>query len=237
VQNRPPDHRAGGIYPIEGDRWFVTLGGGGHDYPPTDEAGFLEFARSLCVPAIYEAIKGAEPLSPIAGYRRTENVLRHYERFSRWPQGFVALGDAVCAFNPVYGQGMTAAALGAETLNACLHARRPRGAGPAALGLDFQRRLAQGNRAPWLMATGEDFRWPTTEGGRPGPAMRLLHRYFDRVIERSVVDPAVQRVLVAVMHLIEPPSTLLHPAVVASTLLPKSQFATSVSRHFQALSR
>ncbi len=97
----PALKRGGAIYLLEGHRWIVTLSGGGKDYPPTDEEGFLAFARSLASPALYEAIKDAKPLSPISGYRRTENRWRHYERLARWPEGFVALGDAVCAFNPV----------------------------------------------------------------------------------------------------------------------------------------
>ena len=60
---------------------------------------------------------GAEPLTPISGQRATENRLRHYDCLKLFPEGVVALGDAACAFNPVYGQGMTAAALGAEVLD------------------------------------------------------------------------------------------------------------------------
>jgi len=80
----PPEGKRGGIIlPVEGDRWFVTITGGGRDYPPGDEAGFLEFARSLRSSALYEAIKDAEPLSPVYVYRRTENRLRQYERLAR----------------------------------------------------------------------------------------------------------------------------------------------------------
>ena len=118
IQQAPPgDPRGGIISPVEGGRWLVSLIGGDGDYPPTDEAGFLAFARGLRSPALYEAIAEAEPLTPIAGQRATENRLRHYDRLGRFPDGVVAVGDAVCAFNPVYGQGMTAAALGAEVLD------------------------------------------------------------------------------------------------------------------------
>jgi hypothetical protein len=62
VASKPPDNRRGGVlYPVEGNRWVVTLGGISRDYPPNDEAGFLDFARSLRSPIIYEAIKDAQP--------------------------------------------------------------------------------------------------------------------------------------------------------------------------------
>ena len=107
----------------------MTLGGAGGDHPPTDEAGFLEFSRSLITPALYEAIKDAEPISPIYGYQRTANQLRHYERLARWPENFVALGDAACAFNPIYGQGMSVAAMGALALDEFLRAEEREAAG------------------------------------------------------------------------------------------------------------
>jgi flavin-dependent dehydrogenase len=135
IQCAPPAHRRGGVIGvIEGGRWLVGLIGGGKDYPPTDEAGFLEFARSLPDPRFAAAYEAAEPLSYIVGTKATENRIRHYEELKRRPEGFLVTGDAVCAFNPVYGQGMSAAAIGAETLADCLSA------GPHDLAARFQQR-------------------------------------------------------------------------------------------------
>ena len=107
VQSAPPEHpRGGALFPIEGNRWLVSLFGGDGQYPPTDQAGFLEFARSLRTPIIARALASAEPLSEIVATRATANRRRHYEKLSGLPDGVIAVGDSVCAFNPVYAQGM-----------------------------------------------------------------------------------------------------------------------------------
>lgn len=230
LQARPPaSSRLGLLFPIEGDRWLVSLQGMGGDYPPTDEAGFLEFARSLRSPVLYEAIKDAEPLSPIHGYRNIANQWRHYERLARWPESFIVLGDAVCAFNPVYGQGMTMAALAAATLERTLREQRQRRAAGDLAGLAqrFQRRLAQTSASAWLLATGEDLRYPTTVGARPDLATRLLHRYVNRVIEVAAVHRGVNKAFLDVLNLLSPPTALFRPGV----LLPVLMGAPSPARH------
>lgn len=216
IGSRPPHGTRGGIiFPVEDDTWAVTITGYARDYPPQDEAGYLAFARSLPAPDLYEAIKDAEPLTPIHGYRRTENRLRHYERLPRWPKGFAALGDAVCAFNPVYGQGMTASASAALALDGTLRAAR--GDLTAATGR-FQRDLARVNNVPWTLATSEDFRWPTTIGGAPARLTRFMHGYMNRVIPLVREYRPVARTFIEVLHLVAPPVALFKPAVVAPVL-------------------
>ncbi len=220
VAAKPPDNPRGAVlYPVEGNRWVVTLGGVGRDYPPTDEAGFLAFTRSLRSPILYEAIADAEPLSPIYGYRRTENRLRHYEKLSRLPEALVAVGDAVCAFNPVYGQGMTIAALGALTLEECLREQfRNSKRNLTGLTQRFQKRLARVNSTPWVMATGEDLRWPTTSGGQLDRMSRLMQGYMDRVMQFSVDRPDVYQTFGEVVHLVTPATALFKPRIVAQVL-------------------
>jgi 2-polyprenyl-6-methoxyphenol hydroxylase-like FAD-dependent oxidoreductase len=214
LQSRPPQLLRGGvILPIEGERWLVTLAGAGRDYPPADATGFLEFARSLASPALYEAIRAATPLAPITTYRATENRVRHFERLARWPDGFIVAGDAACAFNPVYGQGMTTAALSAVTLDECLRGAARAGGDWRGLARRFQRLLARRNQAPWLLATGADLQVPQTVGRRPGGLARLSLRYFDHVLARATHDPTVRLALMDVLHLVRPPAALFQPHI------------------------
>ena len=213
IAAKPGESTRGGVlYPVEGDCWIVTLSGISGDYPAADEAGFLAFAKSLRQPILYDHIKTADPCSPIHCYRSTENQWRHYERLSAMPSGVVALGDAVCCFNPAYGQGMTAAALGAMTLQQCLQKARQTPQ-PIHWEQQFQCQLAKTLNTPWLMATGEDFRWPKTEGKRPTWLARRLQGYFDRILQLSLTDPEAHRAFIEVAHLVKPPTTLFTPTI------------------------
>ena len=213
VRGTPPGSKRGGVInPIEGQRWMVTLAGAGRDYPPTDEAGFLEFARSLPEPVLYDAIRQAAPLTGITGYRRTENRWHHFEQMKRWPENWIVLGDAVCAFNPVYGQGMTAAALEALLLDERLRAR-PGGQTMNGFARGFQAELAKRIQGPWLMATGEDYRYPETEGGRRGPLTVIMHKYMDRVMALGNQDMSVFQQFFKVFQLVSPLSSLFHPSI------------------------
>lgn len=215
IQTRPPHGtRGGAIFPLEGGRWLVTLAGTAHDYPPTNEEAFLEFARSLPVPDLYEAVSRSEPLGPISGYQRTENQWRHYERLAGWPEGLIVLGDAVCAFNPVYAQGMSVGALGAEVLDGCLREQDPK-----MLGLKFQRRLAHMLEVPWSLATSEDYRFPSTTGGQRSMTLRFVHWYLPKLQLLSVEQRDVYLKFTQVLHLLAPPAILLHPQLVIRVLL------------------
>lgn len=216
INARPPDFsRGAGLLPAEGGRWVLTLTGNDDDQPPTDEASFMSFLASLPDRSIYEFARSAKPVTPIAGYRRTENRWKHFEKLPEQPEGFVVMGDAACAFNPIYGQGMSAAAMGADLLDQCLR-RNPLGDNFAK---GFQQRLAKINQLPWTLATAEDFRWPNTVGDHPGWLTRLMHRYIDRVVALIPKDVTVGRSFLEVMHLLEGPQHLIRPAVSARVLL------------------
>lgn len=216
IQTSPPFRARGGVlYPIEGNRWIVSLNGMMADYPPADEAGFLEFVRSLPSPMIYDAIKDAKPLSPISIYHAPGNRLRHYER-ARQPEGFVVLGDAVCTFNPVYGQGMTIAALGAITLDQCL--RELHQQGNISLPQRFQKRLSHINTIPWLLATSQDSRYVGAKGKTPSYIERLMQSYLDRVTQLTTHNTSVCLVMFEVIHLLKPITALFQPNIVFQVL-------------------
>ncbi|MEV7833494.1 hypothetical protein AB0P12_23145 [Streptomyces subrutilus] len=126
VQGRPDSPRGGVLVPLDGDRWLATLIGNGDHAPPTAQEEFLGFARSLRSPALHDALRDAQPLSSPVGFRNTANERRHYERLEHAPDGFLVLGDAACRFNPVYGHGMTVAALAADALRGELRTLSPR---------------------------------------------------------------------------------------------------------------
>ena len=225
IYPKPPhEKRAGYIFPIEDDRWIVTLAGWLRDYPPDDEASFLNYARSLPASTLYEAVKDAEPVTPIFIHKFPANRRRHYERMSHFPEGFIVLGDAACVFNPLYGQGMTTAALEAKTLAACLHQQlRIRADGDlAGFARRFQKALARVVEVPWLLATSEDFRYPETQGHRP-PGIRLFNWYTGRVHALAGSHPLVTLRFYEVVHMLRPPTALLTPRILFAVLFQRRQ--------------
>lgn len=214
ITTQAPGTRGGVIYQVEGNRWIVTLSGVGRDYPPTDEAGFLEFARSLRSPIIYETIQKLQPLSPIYAYKRTENCLHHYEKLSRFPENFLVVGDAVCSFNPVYGQGMTTAALGAMTLDECLSQQ----GNSIGLSRRFQKQLNKVISVPWMIATGEDFRWSTTEGGQTSLINKLMQKYLEQLLVLQTQSPEIHQLFLEVMHMQKQPRAFFHPRILMQVL-------------------
>ena len=112
--------RACAVLAHEDGGWIVTLAGYFGDQPPPDDAGFLAFARSLPAPEVGELLQRAEPLTSIRTFAFAANQRVHHERVTRRPPGLLAIGDALASFSPVYGQGMSVAALQALALRDCL---------------------------------------------------------------------------------------------------------------------
>lgn len=228
IQSLPPQYLSGGvIMEVENGECIVTLAGVNKNYPPTNEAGFLEFTRNLLSPAIYDIIRDAEPLSKVFGYQRTENRIRHYERFSRWLDGFIVIGDAACAFNPIYGQGMTTGAMEAEALGTLLGEYRYRE--DTGMTKIFQKRLAKVIETPWLMATSEDLRYPATEGAAPNWRIRFVQQYIQRIIAIMPDYPEAADIFLHVMNLVKPPIELFRPSIfvkVIASVLRKKKIAS-----------
>jgi 2-polyprenyl-6-methoxyphenol hydroxylase-like FAD-dependent oxidoreductase len=157
----------------------------------------------------------AQPLNDFATHKLPSNLRRHYEKLARRPEGFLVVGDALSSFNPIYGQGMTVAALEAEALDACL-SERPwddfRG-----LPERFFRVAAKVIDVPWMFATGEDFRYPEVTGPKP-PGTDLLNWYVARVHRAALHDPVVLRAFLEAMAMLRPPSILFQPRIVLRVL-------------------
>ncbi|MEG4841608.1 2-polyprenyl-6-methoxyphenol hydroxylase-like oxidoreductase [Microcoleus sp. B9-D4] len=221
VSTAPPFRtRGGAIFPIEGNRWLALLIGGDRDYPPADEAGFLEFARTLPTPTIYDAIKDAEAITPVYSYRGTENRLRHYDRLSRYPENLAVIGHAVCAFNPIYGQGMTVAALDAQMLDECLQKQRERYPEGDLTGFvrQFQQKLAKLHTIPWTFAISQDSRYRGSTGAKPNLITRLIIEYMELVLKALVDDAKVCQAFLEVLHMIESPAVLFHPSIAVKAI-------------------
>ena len=206
----PANRRAAGMLAQEGDRWIVTLAGYFGDYPPADEAGFVEFARSLPAPDVYDLIRDATPLSAPVQYRFPSNQRRHYEKLARFPEGLLVLGDALCSFTPLYGQGMSVAALEASALKECLVAD------PQPLAGAFFARAGRIVDMAWTISVGTDQK---LAGTRPGSvAERLFGWYLDRLQVAARHDAQSALAFLRVSNLLARPRSLLHPSVMLRVL-------------------
>lgn len=216
VSGIPHSTRYGAVLAAEGNRWVITLAGTVGDYPPSDETGWLQFAASLPVPAVHELVNAARPLTDIISYRFHANQRRLYEHMRRFPDGYLVLGDALCSFNPVYGQGMSVVALEAQALDEELTA------GMHDLAARFYRRAQRIIDIPWDIATGEDLRIPQVEGTRP-IGFGLASRYLEQVHAAASVDQHVCHKFMDVMNLLAPPTSLMTPHMAWRILRPRGK--------------
>jgi 2-polyprenyl-6-methoxyphenol hydroxylase-like FAD-dependent oxidoreductase len=198
---------------------MVILAGFLGDHPPEDPEGYLAFAGSLPVPDMARALGALEPISDIMTYKFPANLRRHYDRLARFPDGLVVVGDALASFNPIYGQGMTTAGLGALLLGDCLaDQRRAAGAGNlAGLSRRYHTAAAKLVDVPWMMTTGEDFRYPEVTGQRP-PLYGAMKWYLGQVHRAAMVDPEVYGTFLRAMHMLDGPEKLMTPASVVRVL-------------------
>lgn len=207
-----PSHPRGAFFSrIEDGRCALSLTGVLGDAAPTDPEGFLEFARSLPVPDIYEVIKDAEPLGDPVSFRYPASVRRHYEKLDRFPGRLLVMGDAVCSFNPVYGQGMTVAALESLVLRDLLK----EGAHPEPLR--FLKDVSAVIDVPWQISAGGDLAYPEIEAPRPLMA-RVMNGYMAKVQAAATRDGFVTRTFMRVAGLVEPPQAMMRPGMILRVL-------------------
>lgn len=192
----------------ENDTWiFTVFGMVGHE-PPRDLTGMLSFARDYTPAHVCAAVRAGEPLAPVVQHRLPSSQWRRYDKMRRFPDGLVVTGDAMCSFNPVYGQGMSVAAMDALALRDAL--RR----GVTGLSHRYFRSAAKSIAVAWQLAAGPDLAFPEVEGRR-SPATRLTNRFSDWVLTACERDAVVHARFFRVVGLVEPPSRLLDPRFIS----------------------
>jgi len=213
VLNPWPENPQGAVaVAVDGDRWMVTLVGcDSRNFPPSDPQGFLDFLKRLPQPDLYELLSKSEPLGPPLKMRLPVSVRRRYEKMGRLPEGLVSIGDAICAFNPAYGQGMTVAAAEALVLRDCLAKGRD------GLPRRFYAKVAKLIDVPWDMAVGADLRYGHVLGARSGKTA-FLNGYIARLFVAASRHPLVAKAFLSVANLMSPPQKLFAPGVVARVL-------------------
>jgi 2-polyprenyl-6-methoxyphenol hydroxylase-like FAD-dependent oxidoreductase len=200
------------MFAQEDDQWILTVIGYDGHHPPTDPEGFLAFVEAIAPPDVFAAIRDAEPLDGIVGYRFPANVRRRYDRLRRLPAGLLVVGDAVCSTNPAYALGMSVAALQAAALRDTL------AGGDRDLARRFFRAAAKPVDVAWQLTVGGDLALPSVQGPRPLP-VRVLNAYAGRVQAAAERDPAIAEQLLRVISLQDPPTRLFRPSTAVPVLL------------------
>jgi len=204
-------HPRGGVIQIgEHNLAIVTLFGILGDQAPTDDEGYLAFAKTLPLPDLYEAIENAEPIDDPVLFRFPGSVRHRYDRLRRFPGGLLVIGDAVCSFNPMYGQGMSVSAVEATLLRDHLAAGEP----------DWRRFFAAIKPVidvPWQISVGADKSFPDVPGRRTA-LDRVMNRYIGRLHAAGERDARVSTTFVRVSNLIAPMPLLLRPDIVLRVL-------------------
>lgn len=222
VPPSPASRRGGVMLAQERDSWTVTLVSQFTEPAPMDLDGFRAFTAQLPCSAIHDVVATAEPVGDPVHSPFPASIRRRYERLDRFPDGLLVMGDAFCSFNPIYGQGMSVAALEASALLAALSGR------PRELYRDFFSRVAVIVDGPWTTAVGSDLRMPETRGPR-SPVVDLVNRYVARLHRAARHDGQLALRFHRVSSLTAPPSSLFAPGVLWRVL--KGGAAPQEARH------
>lgn len=213
----PPPHqkRVGVVFQVEDGIVFGGLGGYHGDHPPADRAGFLAFAQSLNQPHVFNVLSQSELCGPIVQFRIPAAVRRSYLSVRNFPDGLLPIGDAICSLDPAFGQGMTMAALEAETLSQSL---AENGTIHSTLRRQYLRRVDDCLDVAWDLSCGENFKYSQTTGRRP-VGFPITRRYRDFLTTSN--DPRVLAKIYKVITLTAPPHSILRPDLAFRALMSK----------------
>ena len=209
-----PDRRSGFLLAIEEGRWMACIAQLHCAAPPRDLAEFLHAASRLRTPTIHDAVRNARPTGAPQRFGLAESSWRHFEAMAAFPEGLIPIGDAMCRFNPIYGQGMSVAAKEAGLLACLLRRRAAGGNGLCGLPQAYLAAVQPWIAGAWSMSATPDLAHAETRGERPAD---LEHRLaFVAALHRVAArDPAVHELLSEVRHLVRPESDLRDPDLVA----------------------
>ena len=211
----PPYTRGGGALPIEGDRWQVVLHGVHGDDPPRSADDFRDFASTLQITEVEEILDGRETLpEDVDYYPFPSNRRQYYEKLDRFPDGLLVVGDAIASYNPIYGQGMSVAALHALVLH---HTLAENGLGN--LALQFFDEAESVIDTAWLMAVGADFQFAQTTGPKPR-GTSFMGWYLSRLTRKAHTDRTLAERLFRVIMMEKAPASLFRPGVMGRVLRP-----------------
>ena len=210
-----PRTRGGLAAPVEGNRWLMNLHGVHGDHPPTDAEGFVDFAASLPTPEVKRLLdEHSQVAEDISHYPFPANRRYRYEDLDRFPGGLIVIGDAIASFNPIYGQGMSVAALEAVVLHHTLAT-----GSHEECALRFFDRAAVVVDPAWMMAIGADLSYPETEGNKPR-GTGFFNWYLSRLFRSAHTDGALTDAFNRVLSMQQPPTSLLRPRVMWRVLKP-----------------
>lgn len=203
----PAQPRAFALFAGEDDTYMVAIQTVAGRKAPTDQAALLDCIAEMASPDVLAALRRAEPLADVAQYRFPSNRWRRYDQMKRMPGSLLVMGDALCNLNPLYGHGMSMAAIEALILRDCLRQ------GDRNLARRFFRRCTKEIRAPWRAAVSSDLALPQIAGKRT-VSVRIGNAYLERVLSAAENDPVLIQQFLRVMHLIDPVSSLFRPSTV-----------------------
>ncbi|MGB9378543.1 MAG: FAD-dependent oxidoreductase [Mycobacteriales bacterium] len=207
VQNSPGLARGGAAFAAEGDCWQWVVGGYFGDFAEATPDAMGAFARSLPDPVLATLLQNEWLCRPRRSQFRSSQR-RHWDKVRDLPTGFVALGDSVVSLNPIYGQGMTSAALQAEAFAVCLDRFGNDRRLPAAVAKALARVVA----TPWQVATGGDFLYEQSIGKKP-PGTKPINRYLEKVFYAAAHDEIVNIAVSRVGQMLAPPTSVLAPSI------------------------
>ncbi|PGE97660.1 glutamate synthase [Bacillus pseudomycoides] len=197
------------IQTIEDNRYFVTFSGYANENVPKTDEEFLAFAHKLPAPDVIHFLEQAEPITDIKIHKIPYQVRRRFDLVKNMPEGFLVIGDAHCRFDPVFGQGISVAAMEAEELQMCLKKGKVL---EKDFTRDFYKRISKIIATPWEMVTTEAFRHPKIKGENPF-IQPFQQWYTKKIYQLSASNTDVYIRLVRVMNLMRSPLHLLHPKV------------------------